>query len=175
MHDDALRFPIGKFVRPTQVSRAERDDAVARIAALPRTVRAAVEGLDPAQLDTPYRPGGWTVREVVHHLGDSHLNAYARLALGLTEDAPMIRAYDENTWVRVGATTQPLAAQLDFLEVLHARLHALAATVSDETGARTLVHPVNGPLTVNVLLALYAWHGQHHVAHITTLRERNGW
>lgn len=175
MNEDVLRFPIGKFARPTQVTRADRDAAVAQIAALPTALREAVAGLEAAQLETPYRPGGWTVREVVHHLGDSHLNAYARLALGLTEDAPVIRAYDENAWVRVGAATQPLAAQLSFVELLHARLHALAATVTDETGARTIVHPVNGPLTVNVLLALYAWHGQHHVAHITSLRQRNGW
>lgn len=173
--DEALRYPIGRFVRPAETTDAERDDSVARLAALPAHLRAAVAGLDDAQLDTPYRPGGWTVREVVQHIGDSHVNAYVRLALGLTEDTPMIRPYDENAWVRLAPGGQPLDAMLGFVDALHARFVALARTVEATRGARCIVHPESGTFTLDVLLALYAWHGAHHVAHITALRAREGW
>ncbi|HMS02616.1 MAG TPA: putative metal-dependent hydrolase [Gemmatimonadaceae bacterium] len=172
---DHLKYPIGRFTRPANVSDDARATAVASIAALPSALRAAVSGLSAPQLDTPYRPDGWTVREVVHHVGDSHLNALARLNLALTETAPVIRVYDEGAWVRAGASTQTIDAQLAFVDVLHARIAALAETVDAESGARTLVHPENGAMTIDVLLSLYAWHGAHHVAHITALRTREGW
>ena len=176
MTTDDLRFPIGRFTGVSEYSADDRAAAVARLRALPGALRAAVHGLDDTQLDTPYREGGWTVREVVLHIGDSHLNALSRLMLALTEVRPSIRVYDENAWVRVAAAAAPaIEPALAFVEVLHARFAAVADTVDHASGARELVHPENGPSTVNRLLALYAWHGDHHVAHITRLRERRGW
>jgi hypothetical protein len=174
--DDPLRYPIGRFSRPDHVSAADRAASVAQLAALPATLRASVDGLGAAQLDTPYRDGGWTVRQVVQHLGDSHLNAYARLALGLSEASPVIRVYDENAWVRLGTEAgEPLDDLLAFVDRLHRRFVALARTVDDPRGARDIVHPDRGRFTIDALLALYAWHGAHHVAHITSLRARRGW
>lgn len=176
MTDDLLRYPIGRFVRPADVTDASRAEYIAQLAALPAQLRAAVQDLDDAQCDTPYRDGGWTVRQVVYHLGDSHLNCLARLMLGLTEEAPTIRAYDESAWVQVGdAAGDSIPEALEFITVLHARLVRVARTVTAAHGARTIVHPDNGPLSIDVLLALYAWHGAHHVAHITRLRARRGW
>ncbi len=176
MTDDTLRYPIGRFTAPTTVTPAQRAEHVARLERLPAQLRASVHGLSDAQLDTPYREGGWTVRQVVQHIGDSHLNCLVRLALGLSETAPVIRPYDEDAWVRLGdAAAQPLDDQLAFVDVLHRRLVALARTVTDEGGARPIVHPDMGTFSVNVLLALYAWHADHHVAHITGLRARHGW
>jgi uncharacterized damage-inducible protein DinB len=176
MMHDALRYPIGRFVAPTQISDESRAEAIAQLAALPSQLRAAVQGLDAAQLDTPYRDGGWTVRQVVYHVGDSHLNCLARLMLGLTEDRPVIRPYDESAWVQVGdEASEPIADALEFVTVLHARLVRVARTITAERGARLIVHPDDGPRSLDVLLALYAWHGAHHVAHITALRARRGW
>ncbi len=176
MTNDSLRYPIGRFVRPVNATDASRAECIAQLAALPAQLRAAVHGLDAAQRDTPYRDGGWTVRQVVYHLGDSHLNCLARLMLGLTEEAPTIRVYDESAWVQVGdAAGDSIDEALEFLDVLHARLVRVARTVTAVTGDRTIVHPENGSLSLDVLLALYAWHGAHHVAHITELRARRGW
>lgn len=176
MTNDLLRYPIGPFVRPARVADSARAEYVTQLAALPAELRAAVHGLNDAQCDTPYRDGGWTVRQVVYHLGDSHLNCLARLMLGLTEEAPTIRAYDESSWVQVGdAADDSINDALDFVTVLHARLVRVARTVTSAHGARTILHPDNGPLSIDVLLALYAWHGAHHVAHITALRARRGW
>lgn len=176
MTDDALRYPIGRFVRPLIVTDSARADSIAQIAALPSQLRAAVDGLDESQRNTPYRDGGWTVRQVVYHVGDSHLNCLARLMLGLTEETPTIRVYDESGWVQVGdAAGDSIDDALAFIDVLHARLVRVARTVTAAHGARMIVHPDNGPLSLDVLLALYAWHGAHHVAHITALRTRSGW
>jgi uncharacterized damage-inducible protein DinB len=176
MIDESLRYPIGRFVRPDHVTDAYRAECIAQLAALPAHLRAAVQGLDEAQQHTPYRDGGWTVRQVVYHVGDSHLNCLARLMLGLTEEAPTIRAYDESAWVQVGdAAGDTINDALAFIDVLHARLVRVARTITAAHGARTIVHPENGPLSIDVLLALYAWHGAHHVAHITALRTRRGW
>jgi len=176
MTDDALRYPIGRFVRPMSLTDAARAEHIAQLAALPVQLRRAVQGLDEVQRDTPYRDGGWTVQLVVYHLGDSHLNCFARLMLGLTEESPTIRAYDESAWVQVGdAAGGSMHDALDFITVLHARLVRVARTITAAHGARTIVHPDNGPLSLDVLLALYAWHGAHHVAHITELRARRGW
>lgn len=176
MSDETLRYPIGRFVAPATVTSATRADHVERLATLSARLRASVADLSDAQLDTPYREGGWTVRQVVQHIGDSHLNFLARLALGLSESSPVIRPYDEDAWVRLGdAAAQPLGEQLAFVDVLHRRIVALARTVNDATGVRPIVHPDSGTFTVDVLLALYAWHADHHVAHITALRARRGW
>jgi uncharacterized damage-inducible protein DinB len=176
MNDESLRYPIGRFERPANVTDASRAECIAQLAAIPAQLHAAVHGLDDAQQHTPYRDGGWTVRQVVYHLGDSHLNCLARLMLGLTEEAPVIRVYDESAWVQVGdAAGDTMDEALEFITVLHARLVRVARTVTTTTGARTIVHPENGPLSIDVLLALYAWHGAHHVAHIAGLRARRGW
>ena len=172
-----LRFPTGKFVRPTQpLSHSDRQRHVEAIATTPVQLRGAVRGLSEAQLDTPYRPGGWTVRQVVHHVPDSHLNAYVRFKLALTEDHPRIKPYDEARWALLhdtGAT--PVETSLTLLDALHSRWVTLLRSLQPKDFERTLDHPENGPMTLDQLLALYAWHGPHHVAHVTTLREREGW
>jgi hypothetical protein len=150
---------------------------VARIAAAPAALRAAVAGLSDAQLDTPYRPGGWTVRQVVHHVPDSHLNAYVRIRLALTEDTPTIKPYEEARWAELpDARTLPIEVSLALLEGLHARWVGLLGGLGPADGARQFHHPEHGRLiTVDELIAMYAWHGEHHVAHVTSLRARNGW
>lgn len=170
------RYPIGPFALPTALSAAERTQCAERLYELPERLRRSVAHLDAAQLDTPYRDGGWTLRQVVHHLGDSHANALMRFKLGLTEERPVIRPYDENAWLRTAdVTTTPLGDALDFVEVLHRRLYAIARSITAESGAREIVHPDSGTLTVDQLLAMYAWHGDHHVAHITALRVARSW
>jgi len=146
------------------------------IAAAPAQLRAAVVGLTDDQLDTPYRPGGWTVRQVVHHVPESHMNAYVRIKLALTEDQPTIKPYDEALWAElpdVGDT--PIEVSLELLDSLHDRWVRLLRLLSEQQWTRTFRHPEMGLMTVEKTLALYAWHGKHHVAHITSLRERNGW
>jgi uncharacterized damage-inducible protein DinB len=171
-----LRFPIGRFERPTTFTDASRAAAVAAIAATPADLRAAVRGLTDAQLDTPYRPGGWTVRQLVHHVPDSHLNACIRTRLALTEDNPTIKPYEEQRWAELAdAKTMPVEVSLTLLDALHERWVALLRTFGPAEFSRTLVHPQNGPMTLDGLLALYAWHGKHHVAHVTALRSRSGW
>ncbi|HUX33737.1 MAG TPA: putative metal-dependent hydrolase [Gemmatimonadaceae bacterium] len=176
--DQDLRYPIGRFQRPAAVTAAERAAFIEAIAATPAALREAVRGLDDAQLDTPYRPDGWTVRQVVHHLADSHLNAYARLKLALTEMEPTIKPYDEAKWAALPDSRSPLVAEsLALLDALHARWVFLLRAMTPADFGRTLVHPEHpgSPMTLDVLLAIYAWHGRHHVAHITALRERIGW
>ena len=145
------------------------------IADTPGRLREAVRGLAGPQLDTPYRPGGWTVRQVVHHLPDSHVNSYVRLKLALTEESPVIRPYDEARWAMLPDAAAPLELSLDLLEHLHARWLYLWRRLTEGEWARTLLHPDLGPMRVDELLAFYAWHGGHHVAHITSLRLRRGW
>jgi uncharacterized damage-inducible protein DinB len=171
-----LRYPIGRFRRPDRLTPDERRDAIEAIANLPAELRAAVEGLSPEQLDTPYRPGGWTVRQVVHHVPDSHVNAYVRFKLALTEDEPTIRTYQEARWAELPeARTAAPRVSLALLEAVHARWVAALASVGPEVWERTLVHPDSGRMTVDGLLALYVWHGRHHTAHVTSLRRRMGW
>ena len=175
MHDP--RYPIGPFERPDILSADERRARIEEIAAAPARLRAAVRGLDDAQLDTPYREGGWTLRQVAHHVPESHMNGYIRFKLALTEDAPLVKPYDEAAWAKtpdVGLT--PVETSLVLLESLHERWAILLRTLHDEQFRRTVSHPEHtGMLTVDSLLALYAWHGRHHVAHITSLREQRGW
>lgn len=173
-----LRFPIGPFQDHARdrTTAAERSALMDEIAAAPARLREAVAGLDDAQLDTPYRAEGWTVRQVVHHLADSHVNAYARFRWALTEEAPTIKPYDEKEWARLpDATTAPVAVSLDLLDALHTRWLILLRAMSPEDFERRWVNPDLGELSVDVLLQIYGWHGKHHVAHITSLREREGW
>lgn len=170
-----LRYPIGSFSPPGDLDGEARKTLIDQIAAAPARLREAVAGLDDARLDTPYRPGGWTVRQVVHHLPDSHANAYVRFKLALTEETPTIGTYDEAAWAELGDSRAPIALSLDLLEALHERWVLLLRSLAPRDFARTLHHPeFEDLLSLDVLLALYAWHGRHHVAHITSLVERMG-
>lgn len=172
------RYPVGKFQRPTAALTAqERAAAIDVIAKAPGEVRAAIRGLNDKQLDTPYRDGGWTVRQVVHHLPDSHMNAYVRCKLALTEDKPTIKPYDEAKWAELEDGKGPLVDEsLALLEALHARWVYLLRRLQPADFARQVNHPEwKAPMSVDVLLALYAWHCRHHVAHITELRKRRSW
>ncbi|MEO8380174.1 MAG: YfiT family bacillithiol transferase [Acidobacteriota bacterium] len=170
-------YPIGKFQRRESLQPEERRDLIDEIAAAPAHLREAVRGLSESQLDTPYREGGWTVRQVVHHVPESHLNAYCRLKLALTEEVPTIRPYDEAAWAATAeVNSTPIEASLTLLESLHVRWTILFRALSEEDFQRTFRHPEHaGTPTIDWLVALYAWHGRHHVAHITSLRERMGW
>jgi len=172
-----LRYPVGRFELPASISPAMRAAAIDEIDALPTKLRDAVRDLDDRQLDTPYRPGGWTVRQVVHHVPDSHMNALIRLKLALTEQAPTIKPYDEALWARLPDATLPIAPSLAITDGVHARWVALLRTLADADFARTWLHPEypDGPRTIEWLLMQYAWHCRHHVAHITALRQREGW
>ncbi len=167
-----LRYPIGKFTPPGAISETQRTDAVAAIAALPGELRLAVGGMTDAQLDTPYRPHGWTVRQVVHHLPDSHLNSYIRLKLALTEDRPTIGTYDEARWAELPDAQAPIAFSLALLDSLHERWVYLFRALEEPAWSRRFHHPELGEVRVDELAALYAWHGRHHVAHITALSGR---
>ena len=170
------RYPIGKFTPPQHVTPALRQQAIAAIAEAPVHLRAAVKGLTDAQLDTPYREGGWTVRQVVHHVPDSHLTAFVRLKLALTEPEPTIKPYDEARWADLADAKSPIEVSLILLDSLHQRWVTIWRSLQPEHFARTLRHPEHsGVLTVDWLLFQYAWHGQHHTAHITHLRKSKNW
>ena len=170
------RYPIGRFEQPLEATPGLRRQAIDVIAEAPDRLRAAVKGLSPVQLDTPYRDGGWTVRQVVHHLPDSHLNAYVRLRLALTEEQPTIRPYQENLWAELpDAKSRPIEVSLTLLEALHDRWVRLWRSLSAEQFGRVFVHPDHGPRTVDWLVFLYAWHGRHHTAQITELRRQKTW
>ncbi|MBW7934863.1 MAG: putative metal-dependent hydrolase [Gemmatimonadaceae bacterium] len=172
-----LRFPIGKFDISAPVSAEARNNAIWDLAQLPEKLREAVEGLNDDQLDTPYRPEGWTVRQLVHHLADSHINAATRLRLALTEENPTIKPYDEKRWAELpDSRTLAIEPSLQLIDGLHARWVALLRTLDPGDFARTVVHPQHGrTMSVDQLTALYGWHCRHHVRHITALREREGW
>lgn len=174
---EELRYPIGRFAAPDEYSEESRRSWIGEIVALPRLAGAAVADLDDRQLDTPYRPGGWTVRQVIHHLPDSHLNAYTRFRLALTEDEPLIRPYYEERWAELpDSRDAPVELSLALLEALHARWVVLLRALSPDAWARVFVHPEHGRrMTLNETVAMYAWHGRHHVAHITALRDRERW
>ncbi len=171
-----LRFPIGKYKREEDVTEARREEMIQIIAETPARLREAVSGLSSEQLDTPYRPGGWTVRQVVHHVPDSHLNSYVRFKLALTEDRPTIKPYEEDRWAELGDTfNTPIEVSLALLDNLHVRWVYLLRSLSAENWGRTFLHPQGGEMSLVHVVGLYAWHGAHHVAHITALRERMGW
>jgi hypothetical protein len=163
---DALRYPIGRPSRRPELSPSERVELIDRIAELPRLVRAAMEGLDDAALDTPYRPGGWTVRQVVHHVPDSHLNAYVRFRMAATETEPTIKPYEEAEWARLADSAGPIEGSLALLDALHARWTTWLRTVDEAGWRRAYVHPESGRTTLDQALQMYAWHGAHHLAHI---------
>jgi hypothetical protein len=171
-----LRYPIGPFQTPASVTASERAALVDQIAALPGDLRAVVGGFDDAQLDTPYRDGGWTVRQVVHHVPDSHLNAYTRFKLALTEEVPTIKTYEEAQWAELPeARSAPIGVSLALLEALHQRWVLLLRVLAPGQFARSFRHPDLGLMTLDQQIAMYAWHGRHHLAHITSLRTRMGW
>ena len=171
-----LHYPIGKFQAPAEVNAALRRRFIDEIAETPARMRAAVAGLSAEQLETRYRPGGWTVRQVVHHVPDSHMNAYTRFKLALTEDAPTIKPYDEARWAELeDGRGAPIELSLGLLEALHARWVMVLRSVAERDFARPFTHPEIGRVNLDWLVAQYAWHGRHHVAHITSLVERMGW
>jgi hypothetical protein len=171
-----LQYPVGRFTFPDEVSADDRRRFIDEIEKTPQNMRAAVAGLSDHQLDTPYRPGGWTVRQVVHHVPDSHLNSYLRFRLALTEDEPTIKPYDQSRWAELAdARTAPVELSLALLESLHKRWVLLLRSLSSDDFSRQFRHPEMGVITLGKNLALYAWHGRHHEAHITRLRERMGW
>lgn len=171
-----LRYPIGEFDRNYEVSPAARAERIQIIKDLPSAVTDAVAGLSEAQLDTEYRPGGWTVRQTVHHIADSHMNSQIRFKLALTEDdVPTIKPYYEDRWAELGDSTLPVDVSLKLIDGIHTRWAALLESMSEADYQKTFIHPETGEWTLDGALALYAWHSQHHTAHITRLRERNGW
>ncbi len=170
------RYPIGKFHYDGPPGEQQKQQFLDDIASTPANLRAAVQGLSAAQLDTPYRDGGWTVRQVVHHLPDSHLNSYVRFKLALTEDEPTIKPYAEDRWAELADTAAtPVEVSLTMLDALHDRWVRLLRSLNADDWKRTFRHPDLGAMTLEKNLALYAWHGRHHVAHITELRKRMGW
>jgi hypothetical protein len=167
------RYPIGRFSPDPNPTPETRNRHIDQIAQLPGQMRRAVAGLKEDQLSTPYREGGWTVRQVVHHVPDSHLNAYIRFKWAMTEDSPTIKAYDETAWATLkDSQLTPVDISLTLLESLHARWTVLLRSLKAEDFQRKFTHPESGPHDLDWLLGLYAWHGNHHVAHITSLREK---
>ncbi len=170
------RYPIGRFEAPTTFSEADRKQRIADIEQLAGKLRAAVKGLSDEQLDTPYREGGWTVRQVVHHLADSHMNAYVRWKLTLTENTPTVKPYDEAAWAKLEDSKLPVDISLNVLEGLHTRLVAVIRAMRPEQWSREFFHPEhNKKMGLDPLLAMYSWHSRHHLAHITELKKRKGW
>jgi uncharacterized damage-inducible protein DinB len=170
-----LRYPIGRFRPADSLSADDRSTHIEIIRWLPARLTAAVRGLDDARLDTPYREGGWTVRQVVHHVADSHANCYIRFKLALTEDAPTIKPYDEAAWALLPDSRMPVDVSLALTTALHARWVVLLEAMSDADFEKTFNHPERGRQSLATALALYDWHSRHHTAHITSLRERMGW
>lgn len=171
-----LSFPVGRFQRPESPTDADRAASIDVLAQLPKNFRAAVAGLTDEQLDTPYRPGGWTVRQVVHHVPDSHMNALIRLKLGLTEDNPTIKPYDQTAWAKLeDARSTPIETSLSILDGVHDRMVRVLRSMKPADFSRMIQHPENGPMRLDDVLAMYAWHSRHHTAHVTGLRERMGW
>jgi hypothetical protein len=171
-----VRYPIGKYRVESEITPERRREWIARIAAVPARLRAAVVDLTEERLDTPYRDGGWTVRQLVHHVADSHMNAYVRVKLALTEDNPAIKTYEEALWAALpDSRVTPPAVSLALLEALHARWVDLLNEIGDAEWERTMKHPEWGDISLKFVLGLYAWHGDHHIAHVQALRERMAW
>jgi uncharacterized damage-inducible protein DinB len=170
------RYPIGKFTFPETVTPADAAAYIDDIAAAPAQLRAAVDGLSEEQIDTPYRDGGWTVRQLVHHVADSHINSYVRFKLGATEEDPRITAYEEQLWAELAdGKSLPIEISLRLLELLHHRWVVFLRALTPEQLERTFRHPALGSVTLARNLALYSWHGKHHIAHVTSLRAAKGW
>jgi len=170
------RYPVGKLEYAGFADDATRAKRIAIVAETPAKFRAAISGLTEAQLDTPYREGGWTVRQLAHHVADSHINAYIRFKLGLTEEAPPVKAYDEKAWVNLADTKlTPVEASLSILDNVHTRWVHLLNSMSAKDFERKVMHSENGEMTLDKVLNVYAWHGPHHTAHVTELRKAKGW
>ena len=170
-----LRYPVGEFKPADSYGEDDRRRFIREVEETPARLRAAVGGLSGEQLDTPYRPGGWTVRQVVHHLPDSHMNGFIRMKLALTEDEPMVKTYMEDRWAELADAKLEPNVSLALLDAVHERWVTIWRSLGDEEFSRKFKHPEWGTLKLEQHLALYAWHGRHHVAHITSLREREGW
>ena len=170
-----LRYPVGRFSAPAVSDAKVRAGQIETLRLLPERLRAAVDWLSDSQLDTPYRDGGWTVRQVVHHIADSHANSYIRFKLALTEDGPTIKPYDEAAWARLPDSKQAIEPSLVLITGLHQRFVGLLELMSEEDFERGFNHPERGPITLATNLAIYDWHSRHHTAHITSLRARKGW
>ena len=169
------RYPIGRFNAAEAATGEARAANLEALRLAPENLRAAVSGLGDAQLDTPYREDGWTVRQVVHHLADSHANAYIRFKLALTEECPTVKTYDEAAWAKLADSLEPIEGSLAIFGALHERWLALLQSLRDEDFQKGFVHPDTGRQTLEMSLARYAWHGRHHIAHVTSLRARQGW
>jgi DinB family protein len=176
MKNNDPRYPIGKFKLDVLPTAEERSNLIADIEKAPSALRSAVSGLAPQQIETPYREGGWTVQQVIHHVPDSHMNAYIRFKLALTEDDPTIKRYEEARWAELeDSLSTPIEVSLSLMDSLHHRWVRVLRSIQPEEWKRTLCHPEMGTLTLDKMLILYAWHGKHHVAHITELRKHKGW
>ncbi len=170
------RYPIGKFAYTAPPTPEQKQQYISDIENAPARLRAAVSGLSDKQLDTPYRDGGWTLRQVIHHVADSHMNAYIRFKLALTEDTPTIKPYEESIWAELPeAKNAPVEVSLPLLDSLHRRWTLMLKSFGDAEWKRTFLHPAMGPMTLEKTLAMYSWHSRHHAAHITSLREKMGW
>ena len=171
---DTLRYPIGKFARLDSYTDADRAESIARMTALPPALAAAISGLSEAEYETPYRDGGWTARQLVHHVADSHAHALIRLKLALTEDEPTIKPYDQDAWVLLADVrdVSPLVS-VALLAATHERMTAILRAMTPEAFSRAFMHPENGRMTIDHLVGMYAWHGDHHLAHIVGMRERS--
>jgi len=173
---DELRYPIGRFSAPPASTIASRSTQIETLRALPDRLRAAVKDLNDAQLDTPYREGGWTVRQLVHHIADSHANSYVRFKLALTEDWPTIKPYDEAAWAELAdSRTLPIEPSLLLIQSLHERWVATVEAMREDDFRKGFTHPERGRQELSTTLGLYDWHSRHHLAHITSLRTRQGW
>jgi hypothetical protein len=175
MPDLDHRYPIGKFTPPDSISKDELIGSIATLADLPSELRNAVKGLAYEQLNTPYRDGGWTVRQLVHHVADSHMNAFIRVRLALTEDWPVIKTYNEKAWATLHDSTAPIEWSLELIESLHARWVMLLQSLDDVQWQRGFRHPENGPQSIELATLVYGWHSRHHVAHIGHLRAAKAW
>jgi len=170
-----LRYPIGEFDASIEITNELRKDWIQTINDLPTKIAEAVEGLNDEQLDSPYRLEGWTVRQTVHHVADSHINSLCRFKLAMTEENPTIRPYFEDRWAELADSLLPIDVSLKIIEGIHVRWTALLESLTEADFKRPLIHPDSGEWTIEKFLALYAWHSRHHTAHITRLRTRNGW
>lgn len=170
-----LRYPVGRMNMAEAAMPAARPASIETLRRAPELLRQAVSGLTDAQLDTPYREGGWTVRQVVHHLADSHANAYIRVKLALTEDWPTVKPYDEAAWAKLADSRLPIQGSLAVVDALHDRWVVLLESMAEEDFQKGFIHPMLGRQTLEASVALYAWHSRHHIAHITSLRARHGW
>src|ERR1700759_1876096 len=174
--DQSLRYPIGGSPKAESITPQERGAAIEGIRQLPQALRKAIAHFSEEQLETPYRPGGWTVRQLIHHVADSHMNAYNRVRLALTEDTPTIFAYKEERWAELAdARTEAVSTSLDLLQSLHVRGGGLFSSLDEQQWKRGFLHPAMGRQSVEQSVMLYDWHGRHHTAHVTQLSQRMGW